>query len=69
MPSFARTLLTTLLSAAVICAAYSGASAQEVSAIAKHTRWVTSLAFSNDGAMLASAGGESLQYRPGDVKL
>src|SRR4051812_10439656 len=45
------------------------AQAQEPPAIAKHTRWVTSLAFSNDGAMLVTVGGESLQYRPGDVKL
>ena len=45
------------------------ASAQEAPDIAKHERWVTSLAFSNDGTLLASVGGESLQYRPGDVKL
>ena len=36
--------------------------------IAAHERWVTSVAFLADGA-LASAGGESLQFRPGDVLL
>src|SRR5687768_15122835 len=45
------------------------AAAQQPPAIAKHTRWVTDLAFSGDGAILATVGGESLQYRPGDVKL
>jgi WD40 repeat protein len=45
------------------------AAAQEPPAIAKHTRWVTDLAFSGDGTLLATVGGESLQYRPGDVKL
>ena len=67
MPSFARALFASLACAFVF--AHLPAAAQEVPAIAKHTRWVTSLAFSNDGAILASAGGESLQYRPGDVKL
>jgi WD40 repeat protein len=47
----------------------SAAAAQEPAAIAKHNRWVTDLAFSGDGAVLATVGGESLQYRPGDVKL
>ena len=37
--------------------------------IASHQRWVTSLAYSPNGSILATAGGESLQYRPGDVKL
>ena len=43
--------------------------AQEPAAIAKHNRWVTSLAWSGDGSQLATVGGESLQYRQGDVKL
>ena len=37
--------------------------------IAGHQRWVTSLAYSPSGSILATAGGQSLQYRPGDVKL
>jgi COMPASS component SWD3 len=45
------------------------ATAQEPAAIAKHSRWVTSLAFNGDGSQLVTVGGESLQYRPGDVKL
>ncbi len=59
MPSFLRTL-NLLVIASVFCVALTSASGQEAPAIAKHTRWVTSLAFSSDGAMLASAGGESL---------
>lgn len=54
-------LLTALLGGIV--------TAQEPPAIAKHGRWVTDLAFSGDGSVLATVGGESLQYRPGDVKL
>ena len=34
-----------------------------------HTRWTTAVAFSPDGKTLASVGGESLLYRPGDVVL
>ncbi|MEO8496631.1 MAG: WD40 repeat domain-containing protein [Planctomycetota bacterium] len=37
--------------------------------IATHERWVTSVAHSPDGAIIATAGGQSLQYRPGDVLL
>ena len=37
--------------------------------IATHERWVTSLAHSPDGSIIATAGGQSLQYRPGDVLL
>jgi hypothetical protein len=37
--------------------------------LANHTRWTTALAFSPDGKLLASVGGESLLYRPGDVRL
>ena len=33
----------------------------------QHTRWVADLAFSPDGKLLATVGGESLLYRPGDV--
>ncbi len=37
--------------------------------IATHERWVTSVVHSPDGAVIATAGGQSLQYRPGDVLL
>jgi WD40 repeat protein len=35
--------------------------AADPSPLAKHERWVTNLAFSPDGAVLATVGGESLQ--------
>lgn len=54
---------------AALAMASVAASAQEAAPIAKHNRWVTNLAFSQDGQTLATVGGESLQYRPGDVKL
>ena len=57
----ALALLTTALA--------SFAAAQEPPAVAKHNRWVTDLAFNGDGTVLATVGGESLPYRPGDVKL
>lgn len=37
-------------------------------AITKHDRWTTAVAF-GPGNLLVTVGGESLQYRPGDVKL
>lgn len=40
-----------------------------VKTVATHERWVTSLAHSPDGSIIATAGGQSLQYRPGDVML
>ncbi|MFP6672978.1 MAG: hypothetical protein VB857_16325, partial [Pirellulaceae bacterium] len=43
--------------------------AQETTTLSQHGDWVTAVAFSPDGNVLASAGGESLQYRPGSVKL
>jgi WD40 repeat protein len=43
--------------------------AQEEAPLAKFDRWVTSVAFSPDSSLLASAGGETLLYRNGDVKL
>jgi WD40 repeat protein len=61
-----KRLVLTILFAGLLSAA---ASAQEPAAMAKHNRWVTSLAFSGDGSQLVTGGGESLQYRPGDVKL
>lgn len=43
------------------------AAAQDPPAITQHRRWVTGAAFSQDGTKLATVGGESLLYRPGDV--
>ena len=43
--------------------------AQDEAPITQHRRWVTSLAFSNDGKQLYTTGGESLPFRPGDVKI
>ncbi|MBP88579.1 MAG: hypothetical protein CMJ64_17995 [Planctomycetaceae bacterium] len=66
MTRFAKTMIATLfLSIALPLVA----TADQADKIAKHERWVTSLAYSPDGAMLATAGGQSLQYRPGDVCL
>ena len=65
MPSITRTTLTSLVVAAAICVTLSRVSAQESPAIAKHTRWVTSLTFSNDGAILASTGGERSETAAG----
>lgn len=42
-------------------------SAAPVANLQQHTRWVADLAFSPDGKLLATVGGESLLYRPGDV--
>ena len=41
----------------------------EATALAKYDRWVTSLGFSPANNLLVTAGGQSLQYRPGDVKI
>ncbi len=43
--------------------------ADEAKTIATHERWVTSVVHSPDGSIIATAGGQSLQYRPGDVLL
>jgi WD40 repeat protein len=45
------------------------ASAEDAATLAKQNRWVTSAAFINDGSQLVTAGGESLLYRAGDVKI
>jgi len=42
-------------------------SAAPATNLQQHTRWVADLAFSPDGTLLATVGGESLLYRPGDV--
>jgi WD40 repeat protein len=43
--------------------------AQDPPTLAKQSRWVTSVAFMEGGARLVTAGGESLLYRAGDVKI
>src|SRR5437762_589189 len=43
--------------------------AEEPATLATYKNWVTGLAFSPNGAALASVGGQSLLYRPGDVLL
>lgn len=53
----------------VVLLAQFAAAADEGKTIATHDRWVTSIAYSSDGTMIATAGGQSLQYRPGDVML
>jgi WD40 repeat protein len=45
------------------------ATGEEAATLAKQNRWVTSAAFINGGNQLATAGGESLLYRGGDVKI
>src|SRR5687768_12432427 len=45
------------------------ARADEAAPIAKHTAWVADLAFDKEGKLLATAGGQTLLYRPGEVKL
>ncbi|MEX0713686.1 MAG: hypothetical protein WD278_15205, partial [Pirellulales bacterium] len=57
--------------AAVACtlAACGMAAGQESVPLAAHANWVTSIAFSPDSSTLASVGGQSLLYRPGEVKL
>lgn len=43
--------------------------AQDAPTLAKQNRWVTSAAFIKDGSELVTAGGESLLYRAGDLKI
>src|SRR5690348_15915420 len=43
--------------------------AADAETLKTHTRWVAACAFSPDGKTLATVGGESLLYRPGDVDL
>lgn len=62
----AKAVSATLIMAALVQVARA---ADEAQSIATHERWVTSIAHSADGAIIATAGGQSLQYRPGDVIL
>jgi len=62
-------LLVAVLSTYCLLSTSTAAADDDVAAIAEHERWVTSLVFSPTQNVLATAGGASLQYRPGDVKL
>ena len=68
-PAFqSRTFLSVCLTTALLVATATGW-AQETVTLTQHDHWVTAVAYSPDGKLLASAGGESLQYRPGSVDL
>src|SRR5690606_37563103 len=69
MTKFPRQLIFSVLSLCVVLGASRSATAQDAPTIPTHHRWVTAAAFSPDGAKLATVGGESLLYRPGDVLL
>src|ERR1700760_629919 len=58
-----------LATLALVSAVGSSASAQDLPPISQYKTWVTSLAYSKDGNVLATAGGQTLLYRPGDVRL
>ncbi|HQU41671.1 MAG TPA: hypothetical protein PK867_02620, partial [Pirellulales bacterium] len=62
-------LAVSLVAAVVLAQLVAVAAAQEQPTIASYTTWVTGLAFSPDGNTLASVGGQTLLYRPGDIKL
>ena len=64
-----RTALKLLVVVAISIGSASSSVRADTTGIAEHERWVTSLVFSPADNLLATAGGQSLQYRPGDVKL
>ena len=66
---FSKSKACRILAAGLLAMLATATFAADPAPIAKHERWVTSLVFSPDGNLLITAGGESLQYRPGDVKL
>jgi WD40 repeat protein len=55
--------------AAAACFAAAFVHAQDKPWLGTHSRWVTSAAFSADGVLLFTGGGESLLYRKGDVMI
>ena len=68
--SIIRSAQVWTLTLGIYCLALTApALADEPTPLVKHDRWVTAAAYSSDGATLATAGGQSLQYRPGDVLL
>src|SRR5262245_34974396 len=62
-------MIRPLVCSLVLLALASPVVAQDEAPITQHRRWVTSLAFSTDGKQLYTVGGESLLFRPGDVKI
>src|SRR5437867_2915747 len=65
----ARFVCSAFLGLLLIQAIARQAAADEPVVLAKFTNWVTAVAFSPLDGTLASVGGQSLLYRPGDVKL
>ena len=63
-----RTLIR-VSSLVALLLAVTTAAAQETTTISQHGQWVTAVSFSPDGKLLASSGGQSLQFRPGSVRL
>src|SRR5437762_10496268 len=53
----------------VLSVSASSAAADEPQTLPQFTNWVTAVAFSPLDGTLASVGGQSLLYRPGDIKL
>lgn len=68
-PTLGTPVLTLALAMLFSASAIVAISADDATSIATHDRWVTSIAHSADGSMIATGGGQSLQYRPGDVIL
>ncbi len=64
-----RLVPSLLVVVCVLLTASTLASGQDASTLAKQTRWVTSATFIKDGSELVTGGGESLLYRPGDLKI
>ena len=62
-----RTAITLAITCLVLAIAAPATAADEPATLAKQSRWVTSVAFIENGAKLVTGGGESLLYRPGDV--
>ena len=57
------------LAIATIFVAAQSSRAADPAQIAKHAKWVTALAFSADNKTLVTVGGDTLLYRPGEIKL
>jgi WD40 repeat protein len=62
-------VLSSIFLAMALLLSVSISGAQETTTISQYDHWVTAVSYSPDGSLLASAGGQSLQYRPGSVRL
>jgi len=69
IPALTSRSLSSLCLTAILLLTAPTSWAQETTTLSQYGDWVTAVAFSPDGNVLASAGGESLQYRPGSVRL